>query len=115
MAEVKSMDLKITKQKENALMARREVEFSIRHDGATTPSRAQVRQLVASELGTKTENIVIDHMHSEYGLGATAGAARAYKSAEAARGQERVHMLKRNQLYVEKVKKGGKDDKKEGA
>lgn len=104
------MELKITKQKENNLLARREVEFTIRHDGATTPSRVQVRQLVASELGTKTDNVVIDHMESEYGLGATRGVARAYKTADAARSQERVHLLKRNSLYVEKAKKGEKKD-----
>lgn len=111
MVEGDTMDLKITKQKENALLARKEVEFTIRHDGATTPSRVQVRQLVASELGTKTDNIVVDSMHSEYGLGSTHGVARAYKSPDAARAQERVHLLKRNSLYIEKAKKG---EKKEG-
>jgi small subunit ribosomal protein S24e len=109
------MELKIVKNKENNLLARREVEFSIRHDGATTPSRVQARQLLASELGTKTENVVIAEMGSEYGVGATYGYARAYKSADAARSQERVHFLKRNALYIEKVKKGDKKDEKKGA
>lgn len=108
------MDLKIVKNKENNLLARREVEFSIRHDGATTPSRVQARQLLAGELGTKTENVVIAEMGSVYGMGATFGTARAYKSADAARANERVHFLKRNSLYIEKAKKGEKkaDDKK---
>lgn len=110
------MDLKITQQKENALFGRKDVRFSIAHAGETTPSRTQVRQLVASELGTKTENVVIDSMESEYGRGATAGSARAYKSAEAARATERTHLLKRNQLYVEKAKKAGTEgEKKEEA
>ncbi|MEA3190485.1 MAG: small subunit ribosomal protein S24e [Thermoplasmata archaeon] len=99
------MELKITEAKENALLARKEVKFALRHDGETTPSRTQVRQLVASELGTKTENVVIDSMESSYGMGATTGTARAYKSADAARATERVHMLKRNALYVEPKKK----------
>ncbi|MHB8633060.1 MAG: 30S ribosomal protein S24e [Thermoplasmatota archaeon] len=103
------MELKIVRQKENPILARKELDFTIRHDGATTPSRAQARQLVAAEIGTKTENVIIDHMASEYGLGSTAGSARAYKTPEAARGQERVHLLKRNSLYVEKAKKAKKE------
>lgn len=99
------MELKITQKKDNAILARTEIQFNLRHDGETTPSRTQVRQLVAGELGTKTENIVIDHMESSYGLGATKGSARAYKSADAARSTERVHLLKRNQLYIEKPKR----------
>ena len=102
------MELKIESQKENALLARREVSFSLRHEGATTPSRVQVRQLLAGELGTKTENVVVDHMASSYGKGATRGTARAYKSADSARATERVHLLKRNGLYQEKAKKGEK-------
>lgn len=102
------MELKITEKRDNPILARQEVTFSLRHDGETTPSRAQVRQLVASELGTKTENIVVDHMESAYGLGSTKGSARAYKSADSARKTERVHLLKRNQLYIEKPKKEAK-------
>ncbi|HLF16009.1 MAG TPA: 30S ribosomal protein S24e [Candidatus Thermoplasmatota archaeon] len=107
------MDVKITSETENRLFGRKEVRFTLRHDGETTPNRAQVRQLVASQLGTKTENVVIDSMHSAYGMGATTGLARAYASADAARDMERVHLQKRNNLYVEKPKKGG-EKKEEG-
>lgn len=105
------MDVKITQQKENALMARKDIAFQVAHPGETTPSRTQVRQLVASQVGTKTENVVIDSMETEYGIGRTSGTARAYKSPDEARKTERTHLLKRNSLYVEKAKKG---EKKEG-
>lgn len=111
------MDLKITQNKENALMSRKDIAFQLAHNGETTPSRAQVRQLVAAEVGTKTENVVIESMQTEYGLGRTHGTARAYKSPDEARKTERVHMLKRNSLYVEKAKKEAKPaaDAKKGA
>lgn len=105
------MDVKITQQKDNALMARKDIRFQVAHAGETTPSRTQVRQLVAAQVGTKTENVVIETMETEYGIGRTSGVARAYKSPEEARKTERVHLLKRNALYVEKAKKG---EKKEG-
>lgn len=101
------MELKIVSNKENALMGRKEIAFLLRHDGETTPSRVQVRQLLASEVGSKTENVVIDAMESEYGRGQTRGTARAYRSADEARKTERTHFLKRNSLYVEKPKKEG--------
>lgn len=107
------MELKIEANKDNALLGRKEITFLLRHDGETTPSRTQVRQLLAAEVGTKTENVVIDSMRTEYGRGATTGSARAYKTPEAARKTERVHMQKRNQLYVEKAKKGEKKADKE--
>jgi small subunit ribosomal protein S24e len=110
------MELKITQNKENALLSRKDIAFALRHDGETTPSRVQVRQLLAAEIGTKTENVVIDQMTTEYGLGRTSGVARAYKSADEARKSERVHLLKRNALYVEKAKKAGAEgEKKEAA
>ena len=111
------MEIKIQENKENALLDRREIVFTLRHDGETTPSRSQVRQLVASQIGTKTENVVVESMQSEYGRGATRGVARAYKSADAARGTERTHLLKRNSLYIEKPKKEGAkaEEKKDGA
>lgn len=109
------MEVKIESNKENALLGRKDISFVLRHPGETTPSRTQVRQLIASEVGTKTENVVIDSMSTEYGRGATSGTARAYKSSDAARKTERTHLLKRNQLYVEKAKKGDKkaEEKKE--
>ncbi len=101
------MDLEITEQVDNALFGRKDVTFVIRHAGDTTPSRVQVRQLVAGELGAKTENIVIDHMESATGMAATRGVARAYQSAELARNSERKHLLKRNNLWKEKKDEGG--------
>ncbi|MCA1811204.1 MAG: hypothetical protein LC623_04225 [Halobacteriales archaeon] len=99
------MELKIVSNKENALMGRKEIVFALRHEGETTPSRVQVRQLLAGEIGSKTENVVIDSMESEYGRGWTSGTARAYRSADDARKTERTHLLKRNALHVEKPKK----------
>jgi len=99
------MDIEITEKKDNALYGRIDVRFVIRHDGSETPARSQVRQLVAGEIGTKTENVVIDHMESATGMAATRGQARAYKSADIARASEPEHLLKRNNLWQEKKAK----------
>ncbi len=101
------MDVEITSQNDNALFGRKDVKFVLRHDGETTPTRVQVRQLVASEIGTKTENVVIDHMESATGMAATRGVARAYQSADLARKSERIHFQKRNNIFQEKKADGG--------
>ena len=98
------MELDITENKENSLFSRKDITFVLRHGGATTPSRVELRQQLATELGAKTENVVIDHMHTETGIATTHGTARVYQSADAARKLERVHLLKRNNLFQEKKK-----------
>jgi len=98
------MNIEITKQSDNALFARKDVTFLMRHDGESTPSRVQVRQLLAGELGTKIDHVVIHNMESATGMSATRGVARVYKDVEVARKQEREHLLKRNNLFVEKKK-----------
>ncbi len=98
------MNIEITEQVDNALFARKDVKFVLRHPGVTTPPRNEVRQLVAAEVGTKTENVVIDHMESATGMAATRGIARAYANADAARAVERKHHLKRNNLWQDKKK-----------
>ncbi len=98
------MDIEITKQLDNALFSRKDVEFVVKHDGESTPNRVQVRQLVAAEIGAKTENVVVAMMESATGRAATRGKARAYSSADAARAQEREHFLKRNNLFQDKKK-----------
>jgi small subunit ribosomal protein S24e len=106
------MKIEITKQVENALFGRKDVKFLLHHDGETTPARTQVRQLVAAEIGTKTENVVISFMESATGMAATRGTARAYQNADLARKSEPQHLQKRNGLWVEPKKKG---EKKEAA
>ncbi len=98
------MDIEITKQLDNALFSRKDVTFVIKHDGDATPNRVQVRQLVAAQIGAKTENVVIAMMESATGRAATRGIARAYSSSDAARSQEREHFLKRNNLFQDKKK-----------
>ncbi len=96
------MDIEITSQKDNALYGRKDITFMLKHDGEATPARTQVRQLVASEIGTKTENVVIDNMESATGMSATRGVARAYKDAATARAAEPEWLQKRNNLWQEK-------------
>ncbi len=104
LAEGDRLNIEITNNMENALFSRKDITFVLHHQGAQTPSRVELRQLLAAEVGTKTENVVVDGMTSTTGLAVTRGVARVYASADAARKVERAHLLKRNNLFQEKKK-----------
>lgn len=94
------MSIEITEVVDNALFARKDIKFVLRHAGETTPSRQQMKDLVASEVGAKSSLVVIDHMESATGMAATRGVARAYATLEAAQATERPHFMKRNNIEM---------------
>lgn len=94
------MSIEITSLVDNALFGRKDVKFVLRHDGKTTPSRKEMKDLVAAEIGAKSSLVVIDHMESATGMAATRGVARAYAKEADAQNAERVHFLKRNNINL---------------
>ncbi|MDX1611593.1 MAG: 30S ribosomal protein S24e [Candidatus Thermoplasmatota archaeon] len=92
------MQFEIKDQRENPLLKRQEVEFLLHHPGENTPSREQVREMVASHLNGKKNNVVVDHLKSEFGRATTAGYAKLYESQEAAKNAEPKHLLVRNNI-----------------
>lgn len=103
------MSIEITSVVDNALFGRKDIRFVLRHDGKTTPSRKEMRELVAGEVGAKASLVVIDHMESASGMAATRGVARAYKDIAQAQRLERVHLLKRNAINLPGKKAEGED------
>ena len=95
------MSIEITQNVDNALFDRKDVKFVLRHTGETTPSRSQMRDLLAAELGAKSSAVIVDHMESATGMAATRGVARVYKSLEEAQKHERKHFIKRNTKAAE--------------
>jgi small subunit ribosomal protein S24e len=94
------MSIEITKVVDNALFARKDVNFVLRHPGLTTPTRQQMKDLVAAEIGAKASLVVIDNLESATGMAATRGLARAYATLEAAQATERPHFMKRNNIEM---------------
>lgn len=96
------MDVEILDKKDNPLLDRTEVQFQISHAGEKTPQRSAVRDKIAAATGAKTNAVVVTRMRSRFGQPITLGAAKVYKSADAARATERPYLLKRNALWTEK-------------
>ncbi len=99
------MEIEIESKKNNPLLNRTEVYFVIRHTGESTPRREVIRGELAGKLGVGKENIIIDHMTSDFGIQKTKGYAKVYSSAEKTKAEERNHLLKRNNLPMKKAEK----------
>lgn len=105
------MDIEISERKQNPLLGRWEVRFVVHHPNEKTPSRDQIREKLAGQLGGKKSNVVVDNMNSVFGKGTTKGYARVYDDPAVLAKNEPHYLLKRNKLEELKPKK----EKKEAA
>jgi small subunit ribosomal protein S24e len=99
------MDIEIVEKKNNPLLQRTEVRFMLHHTNAQTPSRDQVREKLAAQVGSKKSLVVVESMNSLFGRSQTRGYARVYETPEAIGKNEPTYLLKRNKLEDLKPKK----------
>jgi ribosomal protein S24E len=95
------MELKITKKEKNALFEREDVTFKLIRTGST-PSRTEIRELLAAKTGSNAETIAIININSEFGRDNAVGMAHVYKSKKDLEKREPKHIVKRN---IPKAKK----------
>jgi len=98
------MDIEISQRKENKLLERLEVRFTVHHTGKNTPKRDEVAALLKNTLNTGSKVVVVDNLRSEFGRPATRGYAKVYDNKEAALKVESNHLLVRNKLAEKKVR-----------
>ena len=91
------MDINITEDKNNALLNRREIKFTVKFDGAT-PSRNDVKGKLVAMLNAPLELAIIQKMDGEYGMQELAGYAKIYEDAARMTQVERDYSIKRNVL-----------------
>ena len=101
------MEIEIDSKKNNPLLNRTEVHFTIQHEGEKTPNREIIRSELAEKLNAKKENIIINDIQSSSGIQKSIGYAKIYSSVKKAEEMERKHILKRNKISVKKEKKEG--------
>lgn len=90
------MEVKVTEQKNNPLLQRREVKFNVSHNQGT-PSRDEIKAKLAAYLNSKPELIIIERMRSEFGKRETNGYAKIYETAERLKQTETEHIVQRNE------------------
>lgn len=91
------MKVTITTQKENALLARVELQGKVSFEGAT-PKRSDVLQQVASSVKAKPELVIIRKLEGHYGGSNANLTAYVYSDRAALERIEREYMRERNKL-----------------
>ncbi len=96
------MDIQILKDKNNVLLNRRELDFTVKYEGST-PSRNDIRNKLAAMLNAPLELLIIQKVATEYGMQEARGYAKLY--AEEARMKELEHeyVLTRNPAPAEEA------------
>jgi len=97
------MELEIIEKKENPLLHRTEINFRIRFQRERTPSRADVRNMMAKNFSSEQERVIIDHMRTSFGLHMVTGYCKIYENVDYAKKIEPDYILIRHGL---KEKKG---------
>ncbi len=91
------MQVKIDSTKDNPLLKRKEVGFTIvSGPKEKTPQRLEVKKAVATEMKIGDEVVFIKRMHTKTGTSITQGEANVYQSAAQAKMVEPEYIHKRN-------------------
>jgi small subunit ribosomal protein S24e len=100
---IPTADLKITGDRRNELLKRRELSFTLGYTGST-PSRSEVMGKVCAILNLDEKKVVLDSVKTRFGERKMVGSARVYDDEEALKKTEREYLRER-----------GKPKAKEGA
>lgn len=107
------MEIIIESKKNNTLLNRTEVFFTVKHTGAGTPNRDVIRNELADKLNTIKDNVIINEIHSGFGSQEATGYAKVYNSTEQSKALEPKHILVRNKLIEKVIKNKGEKKTKE--
>jgi len=99
---VKAVKLEIQEKKDNPLIGRQEISFSVTETKAT-PSRKELREAIAAQTNSKEKNIIVDVLDTRFGTTDFKGEARVYENEE---------QLKKIELKPIVVRNFGKEEKK---
>ncbi|AFA38780.1 Ribosomal protein S24E [Pyrobaculum oguniense TE7] len=93
---VSAESFNISAIRENKLLARREVLVEISHQKAPTPTRKDVREWVAKQLGVDVSSVFIRKIKTEYGIGKSVAEVHVYSDGKMARIIEPLYIHARN-------------------
>jgi small subunit ribosomal protein S24e len=102
------VDAKIINTKEDVLFKRKIVTVEIDLGSATTPSREQVKEIVAKLSNADKSLVLIESIEKAYGKSQAVAIAKIYYDKAVLENTEAEYILKRNK--IEKVKEDKKQD-----
>ena len=91
---IPTADLKITGDRRNELLKRRELSFTLGYTGST-PSRSEVMGKVCAILNLDEKKVVLDSVKTRFGERTMLGSARVYDDEAMLRKTERGYLMER--------------------
>ncbi len=91
---IPTADLKITSDRRNELLKRRELSFTLGYTG-TTPSRSEVMGKVCAILNLDEKKVVLESVKTRFGERTMAGTARVYDEEKMLKATERPYLMER--------------------
>jgi len=101
---IPTADLKITGDRRNELLKRRELTFSLGYTGST-PSRSEVMGKVCAILSLDEKKVVLGSVRTRFGERRMEGIARVYDDEELLKRTEQPHLMARGR--PKSAKEGG--------
>jgi small subunit ribosomal protein S24e len=95
------MEIKILERKENPLLDREEVDFSVEYTESATPSRLAIKTKLAAMLNADADQTIIRRIDGHFGRQVSHGIAYVYPDVETAKRIESKHIIKRNTAGAE--------------
>ncbi len=90
------MDMKILKERDTPLMSRKRYTLEISEEGAT-PSRKQIRDMVAIKLKADPNLTIVKHVYPRYGLEKSRCIVNIYEKEEDMKRYEMEGLVKKHQ------------------
>ena len=90
------LELTVTDEKQNKLLARTELKVQVKHIGHPTPTRQTLRAELGKVSKTPPERVFIRKIVTDYGAGISECHANVYSTLEAGEAVESEYILKRN-------------------
>jgi len=96
---IPTADLKITGDRRNELLKRRELSFTLGYTGST-PSRSEVMGKVCAILNLDEKKVVLDSVKTRFGERTMLGSARVYDDEVTLKKTERGYLTERGKPRV---------------
>jgi ribosomal protein S24E len=109
------LEVKILKETSNPAFHRKEIQFEIKHPGASTPDRFSVRQALASKMKAELGTVYVLSMDTDTGTSRTMGRSDIYHDAKDPEKIVPRHIVVRNLPAEERAKLAAQQKEKKAA
>ncbi len=99
------MNFKIVDSKENKILRRKEIKYTLEYENSPTPSREVIKEIISRNTNSNKELVIVDRNLQKTGLHLLEGYSKIYTKREDAMLYEPDYELFRNGLKVKEEKK----------